>query len=281
MSIEKKVAGMDLLESFIKIAPYLHMLFNSDVYVTVTDTEKILVHEPAKSFSIGIKSGGLLREGVVARQAMKEKAVKSAQIGKEFFGVPYKAIALPVFDEDEEDVIGSVIVGTSVDDTLKLQEIIKQFSLSFEQVNRGIQEIASSSQNLVKVGEKLSSISNLTKKNVKMTDEIIQMIRKIASQTKLIGLNASIEAARTGESGRGFAVVAQEIKQLSERSNTSAKEVEEILGKVSEAITEINNQIQETEVISEEQSTATQEIAASTQELTAQLDVLRSFIGKL
>jgi ABC-type transport system substrate-binding protein len=66
--------------------------------------------------------------------------------------------------------------------------------------------------------------------------EITKIIQGIAVQAKLLALNASIQAAHAGEAGRGFSVVAREIKQLSDSTAASTRDIETLVRSILDEI---------------------------------------------
>lgn len=116
----------------------------------------------------------------------------------------------------------------------------------------------------------LSSLAAHTKGVVKT----VETITELASQTKLLSLNARIEAARAGEHGRGFNVVADHVGQLAERTRESLEEITSINANAQEAL----------EAVSRAVGTACAEVeavhghAAAAEEA---LDAIRGAVGQV
>lgn len=104
--------------------------------------------------------------------------------------------------------------------------------------------------------DSIFDIINTTHDNAGQIGQAMEIISAVAKTTKLLALNAAIEAARAGEAGRGFAVVAEEIKKLSEQTESSARIVDSILKTLKENISSANEQSREVKSAVADQTTS-------------------------
>ncbi|HEY5583311.1 MAG TPA: methyl-accepting chemotaxis protein [Ruminiclostridium sp.] len=123
----------------------------------------------------------------------------------------------------------SVVADKNASDSLERAEIAKDIigntSNDIELMIKGIKESAETSMESVKLIGELEKQSN-------EVGEIVQAVVRIADQTNLLALNAAIEAARAGEHGKGFAVVADEVRNLAETSEKSARDIKELVNEI-------------------------------------------------
>lgn len=91
---------------------------------------------------------------------------------------------------------------------------------------------------------------------VKNMEEVLKMIKQISSQSKILGLNAGIEAARVGQAGLGFAVVAKEIRKLATESESSVTRVALTLEEIQQIFQTIADQVETNSSIIQEQTSS-------------------------
>lgn len=99
---------------------------------------------------------------------------------------------------------------------------------SSEQATTTIQQLRQINTEVENSIETINRQIHLTNDSAQKIRAATEIIASIADETNLLSLNASIEAARSGESGRGFAVVAAQIQKLAEQSNNSSRAIEKI-----------------------------------------------------
>jgi methyl-accepting chemotaxis protein len=123
-------------------------------------------------------------------------------------------------------------------------------------------------------------MDELLKETEKM-NSILASINKLSNSTKILGLNASIEAARAGAAGRGFSVVAKEIERLSNNTTEAATEIGEMLASIIEQLNTIGSKSQETTDAFMQQAASLEEIAASMDTLNSNVKVIENHIQQL
>ena len=155
---------------------------------------------------------------------------------------------------------------------------VEALNSNAEFMHQSSEKAAETLSNLQHINSEVERIIGEVQEQTNRTNDSVQQIHKatafitsIAEETDLLSLNASSEAARSGESGRGFAVVAEQIKKLSEQSNQSSSEIEEtamMLSEDSQKAVEIMQKMQEIIVSQSESMQDTQKVV---EEVVAQI----------
>ena len=111
--------------------------------------------------------------------------------------------------------------------------------------------------------------------------EILQFIKNIAEQTKLLSLNASIEAARAGQHGRGFSVVADEVRKLADETTKATYNIKAALAGIQSSVTESVRKMGQVQQQVETGLTVSQAASQSLDRATGDIRVLSDHVRRI
>lgn len=163
-----------------------------------------------------------------------------------------------------------------------IKEDFETLNCSIDEMLRGNNINAEESGAISDTMVKISEFCNTLDTSFKEIGALLQNLKnnnlhitKIANQTHLLSLNATVEASRNGETGKGFAVVADEIQKLSQSSRALADESDANQAEIVEAVRMLMEETVElTHQINDINDRLTN-LAASTQEIVAEADVVK------
>ena len=185
-------------------------------------------------------------------------------IPKELYGVAFKSSTIPVKNSDDK-IIGTITLALSLKNQTSLLEATENISSAAEQLSATTEDLASSAMHLSgNVSEVLGQTQDIIKL-IEQTNNILDFVTNVASNSRLLGLNAAIEAARAGDVGRGFAVVADEIRKMAENSTKSVNDTKSLISTITVKVNHLMRKVEELTDVAHTQAAATQEMTATIQ----------------
>ena len=159
----------------------------------------------------------------------------------------------------------------------RLREMSEHMNQGIRQVAAAMDELSGSAQNVENNQNELSREIDRVEENAGKIHEFTELIKKIAQQTRLLGLNASIEAARAGAAGAGFSVVAEEIGKLADSSSSTVENIQQFMDAINESVEQTVAKSQQTSEIVSGQNEAIKKTAENLAEVSAVGEYLYGF----
>lgn len=233
------------LKQIVDALPLIRQLFEHEVYLTVIDTE-----EKVQGFSVPdgvapqLSIGDHFHDPTGAYQeVLRTGKSKHNQLPKEAMGEAFDGILVPVLDDGK--VVGCVTCTYSVDAKEQILKIAAKFRESVRSIDDSIKTVVDGINNLFKTLTEMNEVTTTVNNDVNVAVDVVGKISGNASRSNILALNASIEAARSGEHGRGFSVVATEMGKLANDSGRSATEIKTTLNEITSHLTSIISSIKD------------------------------------
>ncbi len=156
---------------------------------------------------------------------------------------------------------------TALENATANQEQVRMTTVDIESLINGIHVAASSNA-------KSTELIKDLEKNSDEIGNIVGQVVRIADQTNLLALNAAIEAARAGEHGRGFAVVADEVRNLAEISEGSARGIRQVVEEIQQQVQQVTKDVEIASNSSLEEAEKAKTITADLLQMVDELDVV-------
>lgn len=259
--------------AFPDFAPILAEMFQEGSIMYMTDLHKVIYRQASHKFDVPAmepcKQGHELMRDDIAYKAISAKQAVFVEADGSQYGVPLSIVSYPLLDESNGKVEATLGIVTPKQTAVTLRDMSNNLGENLNNISAGIQHLAGSAgdinTNEQSLNESITEIIDYAEK----INEVSVFIKEIAEETKMLGLNAAIEAARAGDVGRGFGVVADEIRSLSDQSKSTVPKIAHLTNTIKEITQKANEKSKNSLSAVQEQAAATQEITASIEEITA------------
>ncbi|POZ57231.1 putative sensory transducer protein YfmS [Lysinibacillus sphaericus] len=269
---------MKIIEALAQSAHYIHLALKEEAIVAVVDKESETV--------VKYLAGKRVDSGYVDGQQVNgnDQNVYIAFTGKnadviipeDVYGIAINAFAFPIRENGK--VIGALAFGLPIDNELKLEHYMNTMDSIVYNLQDKVHNIASHSEELAATSEEINKQAQHALEDSEKTNDVTDLIKNISQQTNLLGLNASIEAARAGQHGAGFNIVAQEVRKLSFETSSATENIEASLRNITRNLDNLKKNMGQISDATNEQAQLVQDFSEIIDELTTLSQEMKGFM---
>lgn len=187
------------IDNIIDALPIIGLAMREQLTFSVLGKEKVLYYQQHGNINLGFKAGDTVDAGFQNFAMLKNGREPSfIQIPKEVYGIPMDIVAVPITDESGQ-VVAAFCVAYDQTNQQRLDHIMTESNEASEKLVAMVQQVAAHSEELQATSEQILQNTKTTVENSSKINQVSNLIKGISDQTNLLGLNASIEAARVGK----------------------------------------------------------------------------------
>lgn len=241
------------IEKLIEDLPIIKQLFGNDAFIMVVDKKGVV-----QGYAIPDGAAPQYRVGEIFHDpsGVLDKVLSTGMsqhnsLTRESRGEIFEGELVPV--KDGKEIVGCIISTYSIDARKEINSIALRFRESVDHINNSLHTLVNGIENLLGLLSSMNEMADSVENDVSNATEVVNKINNNASHSNILALNASIEAARSGELGRGFAVVASEMSKLAKDNGSSSKEIQDTLDGILQHLLSITSSIKEVDDFAKEQ----------------------------
>ena len=233
------------LQHLVYYAPLIKKLFTDDVAISISALDTVILQMNSKDIDVANMVGQKLTAQDPMLDVMRKNREVILNIPKEFYDVAMKVAIVPITNTQGK-VIRSIGISASVNNQNELIDVAEKSAISSEEIRAATEQLSTSAEDLFSCMQEVALAQNSLSAQVENTSKILDMINNVAKSSRILGFNAGIETARSGEHGKGFSIVAKEITKLADQSADSVNEIRSLLNTMKEKVNEVTKTVNET-----------------------------------
>jgi len=232
----------ETLQKYIETIPVIKDALGIDMMMSITDGHEFLAYWKGDKMVADIHPGDVLSHEDPMYTSFTTGRKLEQICPADVYGFAFRAITIAIRDRGE--IVGTMGIAVSLENETFTKDASNRLLESLSNVQQKMGDADNYNAVIKESSDQIKLSAERITTNVSEVKTFAQDIQRISNNTNMLSLNASIEAARSGEMGRGFAVVAEQMRKLANDTKESSGKILEILNRFSEDLAAMKDNLE-------------------------------------